>query len=162
MGQSKDLAAANNGDQESGTRRSSEDETSSRSDLSITATRRASEVEASAHRITSHMSGPDDLEAAQPAMTNVTSYREPGDEVYNRLSSTRKSIIVFVLSFCAFLSPISSTSILAATPEVAAEYGTNGSVINISNAGYMVFMAISPIIWGPISQVFGRRPVSRS
>jgi MFS family permease len=44
---------------------------------------------------------------------------------------------------------------------VAAEYGTNGSIINISNAGYMVFMAISPIIWGPISQVFGRRPVSQ-
>lgn len=111
-----------------------------------------------AQRMTSHISGPDDLEA-QPTMTNVTSYREPGDEVYGRLSGRRKAIIVAVLSFCAFLSPVSSTSILAATPEVAAEYNTSGSVINLSNAGYMVFMALSPLIWGPISQVFGRRPV---
>jgi hypothetical protein len=119
------------------------------------------EEEESAQRLPSHVSGPDDLEAAHPALTNATSYREPGDEVYDKLSKRRKAIIVFVLSFCAFLSPISSTSILAATPEVAGEFSTTGSIINISNAGYMFFMALSPIIWGPMSQVFGRRIVRR-
>lgn len=116
------------------------------------------------YRPTSHVSGPDALEpdAEHGAFSTATGdpYREAGDDIYDRLSGTRKAIIVAVLSFCAFLSPVSSTSILAATPEVAAAYHTTGSVVNASNAGYMAFMGISPIIWGPISQVFGRRIVS--
>lgn len=49
---------------------------------------------------------------------------------------------------------------LAAVPEVAADFHTNGSVINVSNAAYMVLMGFSSMVWGPMSQVFGRRPVS--
>lgn len=123
-------------------------------------------------RSTSRMSGPDGIEPhfEGPGITGMTtgksaisqsnSYREVGDEVYERLSPRRKVIVVAVLSFCAFLSPMSSTTVLSAIPEVAAEYDTTGSIINISNAAYMVFMALSPIVWGPISQVFGRWPVS--
>lgn len=56
------------------------------------------------------------------------------DEVYDRLPKHRKNVIVFLLSFCSFLAPISSTSVLAASPQVAAEFGTTGSIINLSNA----------------------------
>lgn len=119
------------------------------------------------YRTTSHVSGPDDVEPPAPedeegkqgAHGSRDKYWETGDEVYDRLSNKRKSVIVAVLSFCAFLSPVSSTSVLSATPEVAAEYNTSGSIINLSNAAYMVFMAFSPIVWGPMSQVFGRRTV---
>ncbi|KAI6782045.1 transporter-like protein [Emericellopsis cladophorae] len=106
----------------------------------------------------SHVSGPDALEP--PPRDPRDQYREAGDEVYERLSRRRKILVVAVLSFCALQSPISSTSVLAATPEVAKEYGTTGSIINISNAAYMVFMGLSPIVWGPMSQVFGRRLVT--
>jgi hypothetical protein len=114
------------------------------------------------YRPTSHVSGVDGLEPDGGVVRANDPYWEADDEIYDRVASSRsrKAIIVAVLSFCAFLSPISSTSILAATPEVAAEYNTTGSVINASNAGYMVFMSISPIVCGPMSQVFGRRPVS--
>lgn len=81
------------------------------------------------------------------------------DEMYSRFTGRQKLAIVSILSFCAFLSPISSTSVLAATPEVAKEFHTTGAIINTSNAAYMVFMGLSPIVWGPMSQVFGRRPV---
>ncbi|KAK7419882.1 hypothetical protein QQX98_003069 [Neonectria punicea] len=111
---------------------------------------------------TSHISGPDALEPAPSSAPPVGDqrYREAGDEVYERLSRGRKSAVVAVLSFIALLSPISSTSVLAATPEVAATYNTTGSIVNVSNAAYMVVMAISPVVWGPMSQVFGRRPVA--
>lgn len=82
------------------------------------------------------------------------------DEVYDRLPPHRKRIIVGLLSFCSFLAPISSTSVLAASPEVAKEFHTTGSIINISNAMYMLFMGLSPMFWGPMSQVYGRRWVS--
>ncbi|PNY27701.1 transporter AQR1 [Tolypocladium capitatum] len=108
-------------------------------------------------RSASHVSDPDAFHL--PPDHEDDPYQEAGDEVYQRLSPHRKHIIVAVCSFCAFLSPQSSTSVLAATPEVAATYHTTGSIINVSNAGYMVFMSISPVVWGPMSQVFGRRPI---
>lgn len=103
---------------------------------------------------THHSMGPD------APIENRESTVEIPDEVYDRLPSHRKLIIVALLSFCSFLAPISSTSVLAATPEVAAEYHTTGSIINLSNAFYMLFMGLSPLFWGPLSQVYGRRPVS--
>ncbi|GME60895.1 putative transporter [Neofusicoccum parvum] len=79
------------------------------------------------------------------------------DDVYNRFSLSRKNVITGVLSFCGFLAPISSTTVLAAIPEVAETYSSNGTTINISNALYMLFMGVSPMFWGPIGQVYGRR-----
>ncbi|KAK4251773.1 major facilitator superfamily domain-containing protein [Corynascus novoguineensis] len=69
--------------------------------------------------------------------------------------------MVALLSFCSFLSPVSSTSVLAATPEVAHEYNTDGTVINVVNAVYMLTMGLSPVVWGPMSEVYGRRRVNQ-
>lgn len=67
--------------------------------------------------------------------------------------------MVAVMSWCGLLSPISSTAVLSAIPEVAATFHTTGSVISLSNALYLVFMALSPCFWGPLCQVFGRKTV---
>jgi len=88
---------------------------------------------------------------------HYTSHVEIPDEFYNRIPPGRKIIITTLLSFCSFLSPISSTTVLAAVPEVAAEYDTTGTIINLTNALYLLFMGISPCFWGPMSQVYGRR-----
>jgi hypothetical protein len=48
-----------------------------------------------------------------------------------------------VLSFTAVLAPLSSTTVLSAVPEVAAEFSTSGDVVNLSNALYLVFMGLS-------------------
>lgn len=90
----------------------------------------------------------------------VVSYKEAGDEVYSRFSPRRKNIMTAILSLCGFLSPMSSTTILAAVPEVAATYDTTGSIINVSNALYLIAMGISPMFWGPVGQTYGRRWVS--
>ena len=107
--------------------------------------------------VSTHVSlGPDN------PVEHYSSFVEVPDEVYDRFPKHRKTIIVVLLSFCSFLAPISSTSVLAATPEVAADYGTNGTIINVTNAIYMLMMGISPIVWGPLSEVYGRRMVSSS
>lgn len=90
---------------------------------------------------------------------HYSSYVEVPDEVYDRLPHHRKLVIVTLLSFCSFLAPISSTTILAAVPEVAHTYKSTGTIINLSNALYMLFMGVSPCFWGPLSQVYGRRIV---
>lgn len=115
------------------------------------------------YRSPSHVSGPDVLGPSSvlpPTPPPSGLHEEAGDEIYDRVSPHRKHVIVTILSFCAFLAPLSSTSVLAAVPQVAETYHTTGSIINVSNAAYMALMGISPVVWGPMSQVFGRRPVS--
>lgn len=94
-------------------------------------------------------------------MQGVTSHDSSFVEIdaaqYERFSERRKLLITCVLSLCGFLAPISSTTILAAIPEVASTYHTSGSIINLSNALYLVFMGLSPSLWGPISNIYGRR-----
>jgi hypothetical protein len=98
--------------------------------------------------IRSHVSHTHDV-----PIEHYSSYTEVPDEVYDRLPPSRKVIIVALLAFCSFLAPISSTTILAAVPEVAATYSSSGAIINLSNALYMLFMGVSPCFWGPLTQV---------
>lgn len=90
-------------------------------------------------------------------LTAYTSHVSIDDRIYDRLPARRKLVIVALISYCSFLAPISSTTVLSAVPEVAQEFQTSGSVINISNALYMLFMGVSPCFWGPMSQIYGRR-----
>jgi hypothetical protein len=81
-------------------------------------------------------------------------YEEEDAEQYLRFSPSRKIAIVAILTFCAFLTPISSTAILTAVPELATTFGTTGDLINASNALYLASMAVSCLFWGPLSQIF--------
>jgi hypothetical protein len=100
----------------------------------------------------SHVSHTHDIPIQQ-----YPSYVETPEEAYDRLRPSTKHIIVALLSFCSTLAPISSTTILSAIPEVAAQYDSTGTILNLSNALYMLFMGLSPMLWGPLSQVYGRR-----
>lgn len=75
------------------------------------------------------------------------------DSVYDRVPPHRKVVITCVLALCGFLAPMSSTTVLSALPEVASTFNSTGSIINLTNAIYLLFMGISPCFWGPISQV---------
>ncbi|KAL4945265.1 hypothetical protein BDV06DRAFT_45348 [Aspergillus oleicola] len=85
-----------------------------------------------------------------------TPVESPLDE-YSRFSSGRKVLMTVIISWTGLLSPMASTSVLSAIPNVAATYDVSGSVIGLSNALYLVFMALSPCFWGPWCQTLGRR-----
>ncbi|RGP71045.1 dityrosine transporter [Fusarium longipes] len=74
------------------------------------------------NRTSSHIFGNDAFEP--PATIDTSegnrSYREEGDEIFDKVSRGRKIAMVAVLSFGAFLAPISSTSMLAARAEQTA------------------------------------------
>lgn len=113
----------------------------------------------------------DDLENQAPKLEHVRSHVsthdapaldvdphwERGDEVYDRFSPRRKIVIVSVLSCCSFLAPISSTSILSASPEVVATFRTTGAIFDLSNALYLIFMGLSPLVYGPMGSTYGRK-----
>ncbi|KAL4925360.1 putative MFS transporter [Aspergillus undulatus] len=91
-----------------------------------------------------------ETDVEQPAVES------PVDE-FSRFSSRRKIVMTMVVAWTGLLSPMASTSVLSAIPNVAATYNTSGSVIGLSNALYLVFMALSPCFWGPWCQTIGRR-----
>ncbi|KAF2463663.1 MFS general substrate transporter [Lindgomyces ingoldianus] len=129
----------------------------------------SSQVNDSEKQFTSIVPGEDRSPPLEPTISSISHhgmadvpYVVTGDEdeVYNRYSPSRKKVITAVLSFCSFLAPISSTTVLSAVPEVAATYNCDGSIINVSNACYMVFMGLSPCFYGPFGTIYGRRWVS--
>lgn len=105
-------------------------------------------------RVESHLSHHDMNGAAS---THPSSHIEINAAQYERFTPHRKILITAVLSVCSFLAPISSTTILSAIPEVAATFHTTGTIINLSNALYLIFMGLSPCFWGPLSSIYGRR-----
>lgn len=104
------------------------------------------------HHTLSHVSTHD-----APPQEVHDQYYEAGDEIYNKFSPAHKITIVTILSCCAFLGPISSTSILAASPEVVATYNTTGAIFGLSNALYLIFMGLSPLLYGPLGTTYGRK-----
>ncbi|KUI64366.1 hypothetical protein VM1G_11169 [Cytospora mali] len=101
---------------------------------------------------------PDPLDgAANSPSDSEVEQGEPEISPYDRFPAHRRTMMVVVISWCGLLSPISSTTVLSAIPNVAATFNTTGSMVSLSNALYLVFMALSPCFWGPICQVFGRK-----
>ncbi|KEY73564.1 hypothetical protein S7711_09824 [Stachybotrys chartarum IBT 7711] len=60
--------------------------------------------------------------------------------VYSRFSSTQKRSITAFLAFCGLLATISTTSVLAAIPEIVATFQTTAPIISVSNAVYLALM----------------------
>lgn len=90
------------------------------------------------------------------------SFHEPEEDeaIYDKFTPLRKKLITAIVSFGGLNANIASLLVLTTIPEIAAEYNTTGTMINITNALYMLFMGVSTIFWGPLSQIYGRKWVS--
>lgn len=78
-------------------------------------------------------------------------------EELEKFSETRKRVIVSICSVACFLTPMAGLAFLPAVSTIAERFHTTESMINVSNAVYNVFMALS-CFWGPFSDVYGRKP----
>lgn len=89
------------------------------------------------------------------------SYRED-ETVYDRFTPGRKRLITAIVSFGGLGINLASLLVLSALPEVAAAFNTTGTVINFTNALFLLMMGIGVLFWGPLSQVYGRKWVSKT
>lgn len=67
----------------------------------------------------------------------------------------RKCLIVFVTSWVTLAACFSSTSLFTAVDEIARDFNTTTVNVNICNAGVLLAMGFSSMIWGPIGTVSG-------
>ncbi|KAH6989859.1 major facilitator superfamily domain-containing protein [Ilyonectria destructans] len=69
----------------------------------------------------------------------------------------RRWVILFTVSWMPLPVNFSVASVLAAAPEVAADFSVPTTTISTANAGVIAAMAFSPLIWFPIGSLVGRR-----
>ena len=69
-----------------------------------------------------------------------------------------KALIVF-LAFLNAFGPLSTDLYLPALPQLAQVFNAPVEIVNLTLSGYMLFYALSTLIWGPLSDRFGRKPI---
>lgn len=105
-----------------------------------------------------------DLES-QPAGTATLTPTPPPEKPQGPAETTnqydlplwRKCMILFVVSWMTLAVTFSSTSYLPASPDIAAEFSTTTEILNYTNAGVMLAMGFSSMIWGPVGKLIGRK-----
>lgn len=94
-------------------------------------------------------SGEDGAAPVDRVPTNATNTPE--------LKTWQRYVILFIVSWNCLTITSTTTSLLVATPEIAATFHTTPESINIANAGVLVAMGAASLIWSPISDIWSRR-----
>lgn len=110
------------------------------------------------HQLTVRPSGEDEIEKDNEEADVESVYSISKDPKFNRYLNARKGVFVAIVSAACFLSPLSGLAFLPAVPEIAKQFDTTGEIINVSAAVYCVCMSISPCIFSPVSDIYGRKP----
>ena len=68
-------------------------------------------------------------------------------------------VIVLLIVILTTIPPFSTDMYLPALPEMVGYFETTDAVLNMTLYGFMFFQAVSMLIFGPISDKYGRKPV---
>ncbi|ODN72868.1 hypothetical protein L202_08295 [Cryptococcus amylolentus CBS 6039] len=89
----------------------------------------------------------------QPTQTSLS------QRPYSAFSKSTKRLIVVLGGVAAIFSPISSNIFVPAIPTLAQAFNRSESDISQAVTVYLIFQAITPSIFGSMSDSFGRRPL---
>ncbi|MEI6291406.1 MAG: Bcr/CflA family efflux MFS transporter, partial [Chloroflexota bacterium] len=67
-------------------------------------------------------------------------------------------LIIFIALLSAFV-PLSTDLYLPALPAMSTIFGVSADQINLTLTAFFIFYALGTLIWGPMSDHFGRRPI---
>ena len=84
---------------------------------------------------------------------------KPPDAAANSNAAATSKIMLLLLVAMTGVAPISLYMLVPALPVLATTFGRDISIAQMTVSLYMVGIACSQIIMGPLSDKFGRRPV---
>lgn len=79
--------------------------------------------------------------------------------VYDAFSRRRRYAILSIIALAVMLCPFADCIYLPAMPAVLKDFQTSTVNVDLSITLYMLGVAISSLMWGPVSDYWGRRPV---
>ncbi|WFD23486.1 hypothetical protein MEQU1_002177 [Malassezia equina] len=92
---------------------------------------------------------------ATPPTSEQGSLHEP----YSAFSRSTKTFLVVCASASAFMSPFAINIYMPAVPNISEALNISDGEALLSVTMYMIFQGLSPSVWAPLSDTFGRRPV---
>ncbi|EXJ92439.1 hypothetical protein A1O3_00990 [Capronia epimyces CBS 606.96] len=78
---------------------------------------------------------------------------------YTVFSQRQKRLLIALLGFATVTSPLTATIYFPLLPLLRDRFHTSSQAINLTITIYIIFQAISPAVFGPLSDSLGRRPV---
>ena len=67
--------------------------------------------------------------------------------------------LIFFIIFLSLVIPLSTDIYLPALPKMAIIFNDTKGLISYTLIGFFIFFGISTLIWGPISDKYGRKPI---
>ncbi|KAL7285431.1 hypothetical protein ACG7TL_000528 [Trametes sanguinea] len=104
-------------------------------------------------------SGKEMKERNEPADKPVATSEPPSKQPYSVYTSKEKWFIVAVTGFAAVFSPLTANIYFPAIPTIATAFHKSVELINLTVTVYMIMQGVSPMIWGTMSDRWGRRPM---
>lgn len=78
-------------------------------------------------------------------------------EPYSIFDKRQKALIILIVSIAATFSGFASNIYFPALPTIARDLGISVELVNLTVTSYLIFQGLAPSLWGPISDVRGRR-----
>ncbi|KAM0485483.1 hypothetical protein ACHAPX_001470 [Trichoderma viride] len=97
-----------------------------------------------------------DLERTSPTTETPPTATEP-TEPYSIFDSRQRALIVIIVSTAATFSGFASNIYFPALPTIAHDLNVSVELVNLTVTSYLIFQGIAPSLWGPVSDVKGRR-----
>ncbi|KAI9716726.1 MAG: hypothetical protein M1828_007588 [Chrysothrix sp. TS-e1954] len=108
-------------------------------------------------------SGPNDLDYAaerHELENHVESQRQDAPATpYSLFTPRDKKILTVILILTMLASPLTATIYLPLLPLLAEQFHVSGQAVNLTITIYIVFQAISPLLFATMSDTVGRRPI---
>ncbi|KAK0654669.1 Quinidine resistance protein 1 [Lasiodiplodia hormozganensis] len=102
------------------------------------------------------MTQSEEAPGTQPQSTSPPSPTVP-EEPYSIFDKRQKALIVLIVSTAATFSGFASNIYFPALPTIAHDLNVSVELVNLTVTSYLIFQGLAPSLWGPISDVKGRR-----
>ncbi|KAI5922176.1 MFS general substrate transporter [Camillea tinctor] len=79
------------------------------------------------------------------------------EEPYSVFDKRQKALIILIVSTAATFSGFASNIYFPALPTIARDLNVSVELVNLTVTSYLIFQGLAPSLWGPVSDVKGRR-----
>ncbi|KAG9009630.1 hypothetical protein FRB90_008258 [Tulasnella sp. 427] len=81
------------------------------------------------------------------------------EPVFSAFSKTEKWALISIASFTSLFSPLAANIYFPVIPLLADDFNVSISLMNLTVTVYLIFQGLSPMLWGPLADLKGRRSV---